>query len=156
MHASFLVGEIADRFLGAELYTVTFCCWQRTAEVYFFCLLLKETWISFNHNIVWQLLHRRPPLCLNISTPLTFCAFSKLTPKIKPLRKLYPPSDSPPPLPRRNNRWVPWTYFIHTLQGAKKVNFTACPSDKVQLTSTSPKVTFTSPKKFFASRMKKY
>ena len=49
-----------------------------------FCLLLKETWISFNHNIVWQILHRTPVLCLNISTPLKFCAFWKLNPKIKP------------------------------------------------------------------------
>ena len=43
----------------------------------FFILKNIKIWICFNHNIVWQLLHRRPALCLNISTPLTFCAFSK-------------------------------------------------------------------------------
>ena len=32
-----------------------------------------------------------PVLCVKISIPLTFCAFSKLTPKIKRLRELYPP-----------------------------------------------------------------
>ena len=79
---------------------VTFCCWQRTAKVFFFfCLLLKETWICFNHNIVWQLLHRRPVLCLNISTPLTFCAFSKLTPKSSLLENCTPLWPSPPPTP---------------------------------------------------------
>ena len=44
-----------------------------------------------------------PVRCLNILTPLTFCAFSKLTLKIKLLRKCI----RPPPRQGRNKRWVP-------------------------------------------------
>ena len=40
-------------------------------------------------------------------------------------------------------------------QGAKKINFTACPSGKLSPTSTSPKVIFTSPKKNFHEHKKK-
>ena len=56
---------------------VIFCCWQELSKRIFY-LCLKETWICFNHNIVWQLLYRRPVLCLNILTPITFCAFWNL------------------------------------------------------------------------------
>ena len=40
-------------------------------------------------------------LCLKISTPLTLCTFSKLTPlQINPFQKLYPP-----PPPKKNLPW---------------------------------------------------
>ena len=52
MYTTFLVGQKAYRFLGRAFIRVTFCCRQRTAEAIFFCLLLKETWICFNPNIV--------------------------------------------------------------------------------------------------------
>ena len=72
--------------------------------MFFSTFFLKETCICFNHNIVKQLLHRRLVLCLNILIPLTFCAFSKLTPKIK----LFTPIQNPRPLPLgRNKRSVP-------------------------------------------------
>ena len=61
---------------------------KRRSEV--FLSTFEGKVICFNYKIVWQLFHRRlPVLCLNISTLLLFCAFSKLTPKIKPLKKLY-------------------------------------------------------------------
>ena len=37
-------------------------------------------------------------LCLKISNPLTFCTFSKLTHKINPFQKLYPPTKTTAPL----------------------------------------------------------
>ena len=51
--------------------------------------------MCFNHIIVWQVLHRRPVLCLNISTTLTFYAFSKLIPKNQTSLKIVPPPPSP-------------------------------------------------------------
>ena len=36
-------------------------------------------------------------LCLKISTPLTPCTFSKLTPQNKPVSKTVPPPHQPPP-----------------------------------------------------------
>ena len=100
MHTTFLVGEIPDRFLGQALCGFVA---DKQPPKRIFCLLLKETWICFSH-IICQLLHGRPVLCLNISTPppLTFCAFSKLNPpppQIKPLRKLYPTLRPPSSLP---------------------------------------------------------
>ena len=37
---------------GQSFIQVTFCCRQRTAKVYLFCLLWKETWIYFDQDIV--------------------------------------------------------------------------------------------------------
>ena len=53
----------------------------------FFCLLLKETGICFNHNIVWQILLgiEGQPCVLTFRPPHILCIF-----KIKPLRKLTP------------------------------------------------------------------
>ena len=77
-----LVVEIADRFLGQALKGCNILSLTKKCRSEFFCLLLKETWICFNYKIVWQRFHRRlPVLCLNISTLLLFCAFSKLTPQ---------------------------------------------------------------------------
>ena len=45
--------------------------------------------------------------------------------------------------------------FQDILQGAKRVNFPACPLGKLELTSTSPKVIFTSPKNFFGEQNEK-
>ena len=41
------------------------------------------------------------------------------------------------------------------VRGEKKVSFAACPSGKLYLTSTSPKVIFTRLKKFFRKQKKK-
>ena len=41
------------------------------------------------------------------------------------------------------------------VRGEKKVSFAACPSGKLYLTCTSPKVIFTRPKKFFRKQKKK-
>ena len=96
MYVTFLVGEIVDRFLGRALYRWHFVTDKEPRQSVFFCLLLKETWICFNPNIVWQLLHRlRPVLCLNISTPLEFCAFSKSS----LLNRIPAPNPPPPPSP---------------------------------------------------------
>ena len=51
MHATFLVGEIADRFLGRALYGQHFVADKEPPKC-IFCLLLKEMWMSFDHNIV--------------------------------------------------------------------------------------------------------
>ena len=96
MHATFLVGEIADKFLGQALYGQHFVADKELPKC-IFCLLLKETWICFNHIIVWQVLHRRPVLYLNIFEPPKFCAFQNWHPKIKAFWKLYPPSNPHPP-----------------------------------------------------------
>ena len=76
-----------------------------------FCLLLRETWICFNHDIVWQLLHKAQPCFLIFRPPSHFVHFQNWPPKIKPLRKLCPPPNHPPfpppPLLRRNKRSVP-------------------------------------------------
>ena len=97
-HATLLVVEIADRFL-AKLYMGNILLSTKNRRSKFFCLFLKETWICFNHNIAWQLFHRRPALGLNISTPLTFWAISKLTPQNQASYKIVPPSTPPPPPP---------------------------------------------------------
>ena len=80
---------------------VIFCCWQELSKR-IFCLCLKETWICFNHNIVWQLLYRRPVLCRNILTPITFCAFSNL-----PLLE-----NCIPPPPGCNKRSFPYYSMV--------------------------------------------
>ena len=91
MHTTFLVGEIADRFVGQAQYTGNISSLTKNRQSVFFCLLSKEMWICFNHNIVWHLLHGRPFLCLNLSSPSHFVFIFKIDPpKIKPLRKLYP------------------------------------------------------------------
>ena len=51
MNAKFLVGEIADRFVRQALYGEHFDADKQPSKR-IFCLLLKETWICFNHNIV--------------------------------------------------------------------------------------------------------
>ena len=60
------------------------------------CVCTSLTSIYLNHNIVWQLLHRRPVLCLKSSSPSHFVHFQNWTPKIKPPRKLYPPPPHSP------------------------------------------------------------
>ena len=52
MHTTFLVGEIADRFVGQAQYTGNISSLKKNRQSVFFCLLLKEMWICFNHNIV--------------------------------------------------------------------------------------------------------
>ena len=80
---------------GPSFIQVTFCCWQRTAEANFFVYFWrKRGFASISNN--WQLLHRRPALRLNISTPLTFCAFSKLTPQNQASKKIVPLPPSKP------------------------------------------------------------
>ena len=49
MHATFPVGEIADRFLGQALYRYHFVA-DKEPPKRIFCLHLKETWICLNHN----------------------------------------------------------------------------------------------------------
>ena len=55
----------------------------------------------------------------------------------------------------RVNKYKLNLFTMDTVQGAKKINFTACPSGKLSLTSTSPKVIFTSPKNFFREQNEK-
>ena len=65
--------------------------------IYFF-LLLKETWICFNHNIQLQFdnFYIEGQSCVLIySTPLTFCAFSKFTPQNQASWKIVLPSKIP-------------------------------------------------------------
>ena len=50
MHATFLVVEIADSSLGQALNGQHFIADKEPPKQFF--LSLKETWISFNHNIV--------------------------------------------------------------------------------------------------------
>ena len=52
MHATFLVVEIADRFFWAKLYKDNILLLTKKCQRKFFCLLLKETSICFNHNMV--------------------------------------------------------------------------------------------------------
>ena len=83
MHTTFLVGEIPDRFLGQALCGFVA---DKQPPKRIFCLLLKETWICFSH-IICQLLHGRPVLCLNISTPPHILCIFKIDPP--------PPKSSP-------------------------------------------------------------
>ena len=90
MHTTFVVGEIAGRIL-VQLYTGNILLLTNIRESVFFCLLLKETCICFN-NLVWQLLHRGPDLCLNIRHPNILCIFNidpqnQASQKIVPLSK---------------------------------------------------------------------
>ena len=70
MHTPFLVVEIVDRFLDQALI--------------FFVYSWRKRGIASIIIWVWQLLHKMPVLCVKISTPLTFCAFSKLTKIVSP------------------------------------------------------------------------
>ena len=60
-----------------------------------------------------------------------------------------------PRLSRKKKRLCPFCESNFKYQGAKKVSFTACPSGKLYLTSTSPKVILTCPKNFFRKQNKK-
>ena len=102
----------------------------KNCQSVFFCLLLKEMWMCFNHIIVCQVLHRRPVLCLNISTPLTFYAFSKLTPKNQTSLKIVP--SPPPSMGLINNR----SLNLHKTFSAFK-----CHSDMLPKTSGTFKIT---------------
>ena len=80
VHARYIYSWQEKQLIGswAELYTDNILFLTKNRQSVFFCLLLKETWFCFIHNTV---LHRRPVLCLDISTPpppLTFSAFPKL------------------------------------------------------------------------------
>ena len=77
VHARYIYSWQEKQLIGSwgELYTDNILFLTKNRQSVFFCLLLKETWFCFIHNTV---LHRRAVLCLNISTPLTFSAFSKL------------------------------------------------------------------------------
>ena len=88
MHATFLVAGF-----WAKLYTGNILLLTKNRRSKFFCLLLKETWICFNHNIVWQLLHTavEGQPCVLIFRPSShFVHFQNWPPRMKPLRKLYP------------------------------------------------------------------
>ena len=65
MHATFLVVEIADSSLGQALNGQHFIADKEPPKQFF--LSLKETWICFNHNIVWQLIEDQP--CVLIFRP---------------------------------------------------------------------------------------
>ena len=52
LHTTFLVGELADRFLGQAQYTGNISFLTKNRQSVFFCLLSKEMWICFNLNIV--------------------------------------------------------------------------------------------------------
>ena len=98
VHARYIPGRSNSWKVPGSSLRVTFCRWKKPPKcIFFFCRLLKETWICFNRNTVWHLLHRRPVLCLNISTPLTFCAFSKLSPQNQASSKIVNPLFPPPP-----------------------------------------------------------
>ena len=101
VHATFLVAGF-----WAKLYTGNILLLTKNRRSKFFCLLLKETWICFNHSIVWQLLHRKPVLCLNISTPSHSVHFPNLPSKLSLLENCTP-LRNPAPLPGRNKRSVP-------------------------------------------------
>ena len=53
----------------------------------------------------------------------------------------------------KNFKFSPHPYIIVTLQGAKKIIFTACHSGKLKLAFTSPDVISTSPISFLTSRI---
>ena len=78
-------------------------------------------------------------------------------PKIKPLAKLYKPRAYKGKFTVFNDLvwqipfWVPRNNL--RLQGAKKIIFTACHSDKLKLEFTSPVIISTSPKTFSSSRI---
>ena len=52
LYTTFLVGEIANRFVGQAQCTGNISFLTKNRQSVFFCLLSKETWIFFNHNIV--------------------------------------------------------------------------------------------------------
>ena len=89
-----------------ELYTSDILLLTKNRQRFFFCLLLKEMWICFNHNIVWQLLHNRPVLCLNILPPSHSVHFQNWPLKITLLRKLSPPPSETPPHWDVINNWA--------------------------------------------------
>ena len=109
LHARYIPGRRNSWSIvsWAEIYTGNMILWltknrqsqepinlMGSCQSVFFFLLLKETWIYFNYNIVWQLLQRRPVLIFR--TPSHSVPFQNWPPKIKPLRKLYPSSETPP------------------------------------------------------------
>ena len=91
VHARYIPGSRNSWCVpGPSFIQVKFCFRKRTAGTNFFVYSWIKGRIASIIIQVWQLLHKMQVLCLKILTPLT-CAFSKFTPKIKPLRKLYPP-----------------------------------------------------------------
>ena len=76
VHARYIYSWQEKQLIGswAELYTDNILFLTKNRQSVFFCLLLKETWFCFIHNTV---LHRRPVLCLDISTPPHILCISK-------------------------------------------------------------------------------
>ena len=98
MHATFLIGEIGS---WAEFHTGNILLLKKNRQSSF--LVLKETWICFNH----QLSHRRPVLCLNISIPPHITYIFKIDPPKSSLLENCTPLRNPRP-PGRNKRSVPY------------------------------------------------
>ena len=98
MHATFLTGEIGS---WAEFYTGNILLLKKNRQSLF--LVLKETWICFNH----QLSHRRPVLCLNITIPPHITYIFKIDPPKSSLFENCTPLRNPRP-PGRNKRSVPY------------------------------------------------
>ena len=95
MHATFLTGEIGS---WAEFYTGNILLLKKNRQSLF--LVLKETWICFNH----QLSHRRPVLCLNITIPPHITYIFKIDPPKSSLFENCTPCETPAPQDVINDR----------------------------------------------------